>query len=173
MENLEYRMYGMVPYNMSPIQQGIQFGHAVVDYGQSIKGLGLDEKIYNKWANYDKTFIVLNGGTTNKTEGRLGTLNQHLITLRDNGILVQHFCEPDFGDQLTAIVFLVDERVFNKILYPDFVPDLLPPKGFIENKADIDELESINKEKYDSWVNSIGGVKNAFLRDFLKPFKKA
>lgn len=24
---LEKRMYGLVPYNLSPIQQGIQFGH--------------------------------------------------------------------------------------------------------------------------------------------------
>ena len=27
---LELRMYGFVPYNISPIQQAIQFGHAVV-----------------------------------------------------------------------------------------------------------------------------------------------
>ena len=25
-------LYGLVPYNISPIQQGIQFGHAVVEY---------------------------------------------------------------------------------------------------------------------------------------------
>ena len=29
----KYRMYGLVPYNISPIQQAIQFGHAVVEYG--------------------------------------------------------------------------------------------------------------------------------------------
>jgi len=33
-ERLELRMYGIVPYNISPIQQAIQFGHAVVEYGQ-------------------------------------------------------------------------------------------------------------------------------------------
>ena len=37
MENLELRMYGLVPYNLSPIQQSIQFGHAVVQYGQAVK----------------------------------------------------------------------------------------------------------------------------------------
>ena len=31
-EKLKYRMYGLVPYNISPIQQGIQFGHGVVEY---------------------------------------------------------------------------------------------------------------------------------------------
>ena len=30
--NLEWRMYGMVPYNISEIQKGIQFGHAVVEF---------------------------------------------------------------------------------------------------------------------------------------------
>ena len=41
MKKLELRMYGLVPYNISPIQQGIQFGHAVVEYGQMIKSLKL------------------------------------------------------------------------------------------------------------------------------------
>ena len=30
------------------------------------------------------------------------------------------FHEPDLGDQLTAIVFLVDERVWDKEKYPEF-----------------------------------------------------
>ena len=36
-EKLELRMYGIVPYNISPIQQAIQFAHAVVEYGQNVK----------------------------------------------------------------------------------------------------------------------------------------
>ena len=36
-DNLELRMYGLVPYNISPIQQGIQFGHAVIEYGQKMQ----------------------------------------------------------------------------------------------------------------------------------------
>ena len=31
-EELEWRMYGIVPYNISDIQKGIQFGHAVQEY---------------------------------------------------------------------------------------------------------------------------------------------
>ena len=31
---LELRMYGFVPYNISEIQKGIQFGHAVTRYGR-------------------------------------------------------------------------------------------------------------------------------------------
>ena len=34
MENLELRMYGLVNYQLTGIQQGIQFLHGVVEYGQ-------------------------------------------------------------------------------------------------------------------------------------------
>ena len=57
---LELRMYGLVPYNISPIQQAIQFGHAVVEYGQKVKGHNYEQAsvIYNDWANNWKTFII-------------------------------------------------------------------------------------------------------------------
>lgn len=114
--NLEYRMYGLVPYNISEIQKGIQFGHAVVEYG--LKYSNTPE--YQKWAHEDKTFIILNGGTTNSRiniEDGLpfGSLNQHLLNLerlvKDGNIA--WFNEPDLGDQLTAICFLVDERIWD------------------------------------------------------------
>jgi hypothetical protein len=157
---LEYRMYGLVPYNLSPIQQGIQFGHAVVEYQQNVKNLNPYEKIYDKWAQKDKTFIILNGGTTNKNPEKLGTLNNHLNTLVENGILTSEFFEPDLGDQLTAVVFLVDERVWNKELYKDF-EEILEDSPFLSNKD------------YEEWVNKIGGEKNVFLREFLKTFRLA
>ena len=119
-EKLELRMYGLVPYNLSPIQQGIQFGHAVVEYGLTHFG----ERDYRDWATNHKTFIILNGGTTNnsidkETGNPKGTLNQHAVSLRDMEIHFSTFHEPDLGDQLTAIVFLVDEYVFNREKYPD------------------------------------------------------
>ena len=52
---LEYRMYGLVPYNLSPIQQGIQFGHAVVEYQQNVIDIKPCVDIYNKWAKKVKT----------------------------------------------------------------------------------------------------------------------
>jgi hypothetical protein len=171
-QNLELRMYGLVPYNMSPIQQGIQFGHAVVEYGQTVKALPPFEKIYNEWADEWKTFIILNGGTTNNKPNRLGTLNNHLQTLRDNSILCQDFYEPDLGDQLTAVVFIVDERVFNKEKYPDFSPKKFSPleSPSVEEYFGV-EMENANNHK--QWVESIGGEKNAFLREFLKQFRLA
>jgi hypothetical protein len=157
MENFEYRMYGLVAGNISPIQQGIQFGHAVVEYG--LKYAGNDD--YKKWANEDKTFIILNGGTTNArvslNDGLpVGSLNKHLLTLNERRIKFATFYEPDLGDQLTAIVFLVDERVFNKVKYPDFIP----------------EENYLNDMVSGNWLKNIG-EKNLFLRNFLSEFRLA
>jgi hypothetical protein len=160
---LEYRMYGLVPYNLSPIQQGIQFGHAVVEYGRNTKDLGQPERIYNQWADNDKTFIILNGGTTNNNPDKLGSLNQHynLITEKTR---TAFFCEPDLGDQLTAFVFLVDERVWNRELYPDFIP---------VDYGRVSPSEEIEFKRYTKWVESIGGEENVFLRDYLKNLRLA
>lgn len=147
---LEYRMYGLVPYNLSPIQQGIQYGHAVVEYAQSHG----EDKDYKKWAKKDKTFIILNGGTTNLKADKLGTLNKHRDELMKNGISVATFFEPDLGDQLTAVVFLVDERVFNRAKYPDIE----------ENPGDCDWWDSVKKKDLQ---------KILFLREFLQSFKLA
>lgn len=164
--NLEYRMYGMVPYNLSPIQQGIQFGHAVVEYGLH----NYTDDDYQEWANNHKTFIILNGGTTNlgnQHRGK-GTLNQHYDKLLIEGIKVATFYEPDLGDQLTAICFLVDERVWDREKYPDFE----------YHKYDGHDYNS----RYESWLKiyqeKIGATteemsKIIWLRDFLRGFKLA
>lgn len=162
---LEYRMYGLVPYNISPIQQGIQYGHAVVEYGNKFK----DSPIYQKWATEDKTFIILNGGTTNLNEDRLGSLNKAYDELVTNGIEAVPFYEPDLGDQLTGIVLLVDERVFNKELYPDFVGSPYTwPSHKKPSEKEFSKWEAENNKNYASWLEKIGGANNAFLRDFLK-----
>ena len=171
---LEYRMYGLVPYNLSPIQQGIQFGHAVVEYGLDIVGSGfLNEKCYNKWAKKDKTFIILNGGTTNNNPERLGSLNQHLLNITQACIKESTFHEPHLGDQLTAFVFLVDERVYNRELYPDFVPETLPWSRHKPSEQKLLELAARNEENYEKWMDKVGGPENVFLRNYLKPLRLA
>ena len=173
-------MYGLVPYNISPIQQGIQFGHAVVEYAQKTKYYSEREKSlnvqYDDWADNWKTFIILNGGTTNfrRFDGEyIGSLNRHETTLRSAGLWISTFHEPDLGDQLTAIVFIVDERVFNKEIYPDFEVPF----------DDIDYLKKLKKDggnytqlkSYQNWKNSFGDDSDTvvFLRDFLKQFRLA
>jgi hypothetical protein len=188
---LELRMYGLVPYNISPIQQAIQFGHAVVEYGQKMKKLPFNDievtKKYDDWADNWKTFIILNGGTTNhKTSLEdglpFGSLNNHLLTLMDNNIEFASFNEPDLGDQLTAVVFIVDEKVFNRKKYPDFEDwvienygDLIVGTGSAYQIAnEIKNSKSKHDKKvYQEWINLVGGEKNAFLRDFLKNFRLA
>ena len=124
MTDRTYRMYGLVPYNLSPIQQGIQFGHAVQEYNNWINlyrdinhGMGI---AFDKWRNHDKTFIILNGGTTNSNPQRFGTMNKHLVDATDAGLVAISFREPDLGDQLTAFVFLVDDRAFDRVAWPDY-----------------------------------------------------
>lgn len=152
-----YRMYGLVPYNISPIQQGIQFGHAVIEYGLQY----YQDVDYKKWSMFDKTFIILNGGTTNLKRDDYnaftGTLNQHAEYLSSMGVKIAQFHEPDLGDQLTAVVFLVDDRVWNRELWPDITNDEVEWKEWKKNFSNDDE-ESDRIIK---------------LREFLKNFKFA
>lgn len=154
---LELRMYGLVPYNLSPIQQGIQHGHAVVEYG--IKHH--DDAEYQEWAKKWKTFIILNGGTTNTNKKRLGTMNRHFAALKMMGVKLTPFFEPDLGDQLTAIAFILDERIFNKSKYPDY-----------HEWCHLENVAPSTKE-YDMWLESIGGKHNEKIRDYISKFRLA
>lgn len=190
MENKELRMYGFVPYNISPIQQAIQFGHAVVEYGLDF----FNTEKYQKWAKLYKTFIILNGGVSNHSVNRyqpdidyIGTMESKLLTLKDMCINVGIFYEPDLNDMLSGIVFIVSEEVFNKKKYPDFGDWLLLyyPNMIINDRWDFDNNiktiskaimesnDSYDREIYNKWVNSVGGNENVFLRDFLENSKLA
>lgn len=164
MENLELRMYGLVPYNISPIQQGIQFGHAVVRYG-----LKYNNDEYVNWATNHETFIILNGGTTNTNPDRLGTLNYNADLLDLMGVKNARFHEPDLGDQLTAVVFIVEERVFNKEKYPDYNGPLLTD-GMGKTTPLGTSYESWKKQFNDTGENVSNILK---MREFLKNFRLA
>lgn len=160
MEKLGFRMYGLVNYQLTGIQKGIQFGHAVVKYGQMAKQLG--GKIlnnYNEWADNHQTFIILDGGSTNKKSSGKGNLNKHLELFKENNILCADFSEPDLGDQLTSFVFLVDERVYDRKKYPDYKKNFF--LKFVPKEIDLN---------YKIWVNKIG-KENVFLRENLPKFK--
>ncbi len=190
----DWRMYGLVPYNISPIQQGIQFGHAVQEYNNmmfNLVALGPKEQelkaAFNNWRLFGKTFIVLNGGTTNSRiidDIPFGSLNQHLKTLKEIGVVTAEFYEPDLGEQLTAIVFLVPKQVYNKKEFPEF-------KDYVKNLDFNDEMKNYiihchetkdlplsftrkeYNEIYNDWLNSIGGIKNLKIREFLYNFRFA
>lgn len=178
MKKKEYRMYRLVPYNLSPIQQGIQFGHAVVEYMLKFYDPRLPGKTPAvQWAEHDKTFIILNGGTTNDKpatpvmprlfpgdEEFKGTLNNHLKFLQYNGIDYATFHEPDLGDQLTAVVFLVDDRVFN-----------YESHAFDSYAATLEEDEEPNLKEFQNFVPLYGIDNPDELRfyEWLKKFKLA
>ena len=109
MENFEKRMYFFVPYQLTGIQKGIQCGHAALEYALKYK----HDDIFNNFVQYHKTWIVLNGGTTNNSQKYIGTLNNILNVLVENNIKHSTFFEPDLNDSLTSICVIIDERVFN------------------------------------------------------------
>lgn len=207
-EKLELRMYGFVPYNISEIQKAIQFGHAVVEYGQMVKKENPDvewietngqrymhinnliepsiNEIYNDWANNWKTFIILNGGTSNHVDPEyIGSMEGILEELKKNEITLATFNEPDLNDMLSAVVFIIDERVFNRRVYLDFGDWVVENHfGYLKNNmltnSKIERMRkegyfltgnSAEKKLYSDWVDFVGGEKNVFLRDFLNPNK--
>jgi hypothetical protein len=181
---LEYRMYFLVNYQFSgTIHAGIQPIHAAIDYGELAKTYVMTDdngdelykvdRAFTSWARTDKTVIVLNGGTTNNNPDRLGTLNQAMNTLKGLGIKLAPFYEPDINDALTAFAFLVDERVYEKELYEDFIPETLPWSRHKPSEQKLLELAARNEENYERWEDKIGGPKNSFLRNYLKPLRLA
>ena len=162
MTNRNYRMYGMVNYQLSGIQKGIQFGHAVVEYANDYSR---DEE-YQQWAKNDKTFIILNGGTTNNTRLKEGTLNLYLNEAIERGIPVGEFSEPDLGGQLTAFVFLVDDRVFDREAWSDYAG------GYYA-----DMRTPIAEDYYDWKMKFADNEKEAdkivWMRNWLRNFKLA
>jgi hypothetical protein len=71
-------------------------------------------------------------------------------------------------------VFLVDERVFNRTIYPDFVGTPYPwPAHKKPTEKQLSQWEAENSKNYKAWEEKIGGEKNAFLRDYLRALKLA
>jgi hypothetical protein len=182
MENksLEYRMYYFVPYNISPIQHGIQAGHCVEEYSDKYS----ETDLYKEYRKH-KTSIILDGGTTNKRRDlngvALGTLNQIGDSLLENNINFAYFEEPDLNDALTAVCFIADERVWNYEDYPNFLDWVLKNYLYDEPARRVIELRMMGTlelifmfpEYRREWVGVIGGEKNVFLRELIRGKKKA
>lgn len=190
MEELELRMYFFVPYQLTGIQQGIQCGHAALEYAVRFK----DTPLFHNFMSH-KTWVILNGGTTNIGYQGIGkgTLNQiyesiivYNITARlDDKIDVEKFYEPDLNDAMTAICVICDERVFNKEKYPDCMyfifnkmrekarEDIPDENVKLLKSLPTENIKNLFPEYYDEWVESIGGEKNAFLRELIKDKKLA
>jgi hypothetical protein len=81
-------------------------------------------------------------------------MESHLEVLKENGVKVSTFYEPDLNNSLSSISFLVDERVFNRREYM------------------LDEsLVSEFGEEY--LITILGSKQNIFLREYLENLKLA
>jgi hypothetical protein len=172
----ELRMYFFTIYQLMGIQKGIQAGHAALEYALKYSN---DEE-YLDFAKNWKTWVILNGGTTNDERDfngiSEGTLNQIGDKLYDNDIKFSFFREPDLNNSLTAICFILDERVFNKKEYPDFNIFLSGRHNFkpeFINNTDNDTLIELYNQDYKEWVRLVGGMKNVFLRELINGKKLA
>jgi len=106
MNKKDLRMVCLVPYNLSPIQQGIQSAHAIAEHSL------LKETLYLDWLLGFKTIIILNAGTT----GPKSTMESHVEALDKLGVHYSFFTEPDLNDAMTAIAFIVDYKNDNHIV---------------------------------------------------------
>lgn len=156
---LRQRMYSIVLYNLSPIQQGIQSAHALIEYAQT----RFHDPNYQRWASEDKTLIILNGGSS-------VTLADHMTYLSQSGIVdFEVFREPDLYNGITAFCFLADERVWDREKYPDRLLDIgydLPGGGRV--------VPAIHRVfDVEAFKEQIGGEKNFLLKEFLSKFRLA
>lgn len=146
-------MYYLVLYQLGGIHKGIQAQHVATAYGRSHP----ENLEYKQWADKDKTTIILSAGGSIE-------LTDAISQLRANNITHEIFEEPDLYDKPTIVCFLVDERVWDKIKYPEPQPTF----------ADLLTLFDPSTPSAQSiWEKEIGGKKNVFLRSFLPKFRRA
>lgn len=168
-EKLELRMYSLVLYQLSGIQKGIQSGHSNSEFGVKYN-LSPD---YLDWKRNWKTVIILNGGSSI-------SLTEHIQYLEEMGVSNSPFIEPDLYNQITSVSFLIDERVFDKKKYLDYEPflsNILGKKVLERTKKKVKKtnshLEDVFPIHFERWVQSLGGMKNVQLREWLKDFRLA
>lgn len=163
-------MFFLVPYNISPIQQAIQAGHASLEYAHRFR----DVPLFVDFVENHKTWIILNGGTTRHGEDfeTMGTLNQIEYRLITSGIHHSSFREPDLDYALTAVCFIADERVFNWKDYPSFDDYIRDREAgeFLDRLCKIspEELPNVFSYRYSEWLQLIGGKYNAILKEIIK-----
>lgn len=146
-----YKMYHLTMYNLSDIQKGIQSYHSGIEYASRYG----DTKEFKTWMNFDKTVIILDGGTSQSME-------EHQQFLSDNNIKHSYFREPDLNNSLSAIAFLVPHQVFDRDRYMDFQ---YFHDAIIENNHNVNTV--LEYRKY------MNGAENVILREFINKFNLA
>lgn len=104
----EQKMYSITLRHLNGLNKGIQAVHSVVEYHLKYG----DKKEYQRWARKDKNKILMEAGSTE-------ILEKAVKRLRKYGVRVAEFHEPDLGNIITSISFLLDETVWNKQRHTD------------------------------------------------------
>lgn len=143
---MEYRMYCLVLRHLSGMNKGVQSSHVCMEYGYVYR----NTEDFKQYITKDKTMIVLDGGTSQDLE----YINEQLDI---NSINHWSFNEPDINNCITAVCFLVDNRVWDRENY-------YTEKEFYEKRQ---------TESWDDWCEYVGGVKNAVISDLIKNKKLA
>ena len=116
--NEELRCYTFTDFMLSPIQQGIQSGHAameVVNKYLLVEGWqnGYAESVAD-WATNHKTIICCNGGSYDGVVDWLRFFEDGLVLQHQNDLPFAGFTEePAQGGNLTSVAVIVPERIFN------------------------------------------------------------
>ena len=152
-EVYEQRMYSLVLRQLSPIQKGVQTTHSVVEQANNYGCV----KEYRQWAETDKTLIILDGG-------RFQEMEDIYESLKEWGVKFAKFQEPDLNYLTTAITFLVDERVWNRVLYPSWENLSQYPLVIDVNMQAPDQKDYIS---YNEWVEMMGGAVYVDLRKLI------
>lgn len=154
---MKYRMYSLVLRQLNPIQKGVQTTHAVVEYASAYS----KTQEYQRWANFDKTLIILDGGTYQDMSDIIWTLSR-------NKCKYAYFEEEDLNGLVTSIVFIADERVWDKKTYPDFDQEAQIPSTHIDENGYV-----VTENPLSVWTRNIGGETNALLREIISHKKLA
>ena len=99
------KMYFLVLYNLSPIQQWIQAWHSALEYVSQHRDTPVE--VSTTWENLKsfvqnhKTWIILNGWTSSD-------IRKHINTLSKLGIPHSIFREPDLWNIVTSVCFIDD-----------------------------------------------------------------
>lgn len=196
MENIKCGMFVIMAGNIEPKDVPIHLGLALQSFNNKMfdtaeeiaRGLRLSHEEYytygafEQWRN-DKILTILNEGSENtKVESNQKdkpnrSLKTLLMQLGNKSIETGVSYSSKKDNQLTCVVFLADERVFNKVKYPDFNqflknhPDIISTFEKDRSYASIvEEITNFRSTVYLDWVHSIGGERNEFLRGFLNDF---
>lgn len=137
----KYRMYSLVLRQLSPIQKGVQSAHSIVEYIHKFHKL----TEYIQWVNVDKTIIILDGGTYQE-------MKECRDTLAELGVPYAAFYEPDLGNLITSISFIVEDKVWDSKTYPSY-------------EEELEENSSENENPV--WLIMMGGKRNLEFRKFL------